>query len=74
MSGEVFRRLEGPAEAGLNRVQWDLRGDAPEAVPGERPGAPPMAEPGMYRVTLEVAGMQLERTVQVLEDSWMGGR
>jgi photosystem II stability/assembly factor-like uncharacterized protein len=72
VTGQVFRRLEGSTEAGLNRVQWDLRGDAPEAVEGERPDAPPMAEPGVYRITLRVGGSELTRTVRVLEDVWMG--
>ncbi len=73
VTGEVFRRMEGPAEAGLNRVQWDLRGDAPEVAPGERPGAPPMAVPGVYRITLQLGDVDLTRTVRVLEDVWMGG-
>ncbi len=37
-SGDVFRGLEGPGEAGLNRVQWDLRGDQRDTPAGGRGG------------------------------------
>ena len=33
----------------------------------------PMAQPGVYRVTLSVDGVEMETMVRVLEDGWMGG-
>jgi hypothetical protein len=33
-SGKVVRNMVGPGEVGLNRVQWNLRGDPPPRPPG----------------------------------------
>ena len=41
ISGKVVRNLKGTKEAGLNRVQWDLRADPPP-----RPAGPPQGPPG----------------------------
>jgi photosystem II stability/assembly factor-like uncharacterized protein len=59
-SGQVVRRLTGPARAGLHRVAWDLR--YPPAVPASRepqggglfgsPPAGPPTVPGTYTVSL----------------------
>jgi ElaB/YqjD/DUF883 family membrane-anchored ribosome-binding protein len=78
-NGKTVRELNGPKEAGLNRVVWDLRG-AP-AVPPEQPGEGGeggggfgfgprglKAAPGDYTVTISVAGHQLSKTVKVEED------
>ena len=81
-NGEVFRTLEGTANAGLNRVQWDLRGEEPEDEEGGGGGGggfgggnqAPQAEPGVYRVTLSVNGEELSSAVTVLEDIWLGQR
>ncbi|CAN5644494.1 hypothetical protein BH23GEM9_BH23GEM9_07100 [soil metagenome] len=75
-AGAVFRELSGPAEAGLNRVQWNLRGNPPPQQ-GPRQGQGqgqqqgPLASPGTYRVTLTVNGQEYSRDVRVLEDTWM---
>jgi photosystem II stability/assembly factor-like uncharacterized protein len=56
-AGRLVRDLEGPAEAGLNRVSWDLtrereqRYDPPEA---ERAGQFVFVPAGTYRVELKV--------------------
>ncbi len=61
--GNVVRRMEGPAKAGVQRVAWDLR--YPAAVPTnlkpETDRAPwdpepvgPLVAPGRYRVSLAV--------------------
>ena len=76
-SGEVFRDLEATGQEGINRVQWDLEGNMPEDAPaggGGGFGGPqaPVAEPGVYRVTLTVDGEEMTQTVRVLEDGWMG--
>ena len=59
--GNVVRRLNGPATAGIQRVAWDLR-YAPPALPrpaganddfeGPRGGAGPLVMPGTYTVSL----------------------
>lgn len=78
VTGEVFRSLDGTGEAGMNRVQWDLRGNQPPAGAegGGRGGRPPapLAAAGSYRVTLRVNGRELSRVVVVEEDVWMGQR
>ena len=57
-AGEVVAELTGPAEAGLNRVLWDMR-----VSRGQEPGAPfrgrSLVEPGTYTVTLEAGAAKL---------------
>ena len=82
-SGAVFRKLNPTRDAGLNRVQWNLRGDRPPPPPGAPQGGGgggfggqnqgPAAEPGLYRVTLTVDGRNYSADVRVLEDTWLGG-
>lgn len=68
-----------PTEVGTNRVNWNLRYDAPpvashsyeiNANPGETPQSPegPLVVPGDYTVTLTVDGKQYEQTVTVKND------
>jgi photosystem II stability/assembly factor-like uncharacterized protein len=73
LTGEAFRTLEGTTSGGLNRVQWDLRGDPPENGNGNGFGGNqgPAATPGVYRVRLSVDGAEHETTVRVVEDVWM---
>jgi hypothetical protein len=81
-TGDVFRNLDGTNEQGMNRVQWNLRGNRPPRQPGHGGGGGgfggrnlgPMAQPGMYRVTLTVDGHDYSRLVEVLEDRWVGER
>ena len=78
VTGEVFRDLEGTGEAGMNRVQWDLRGNQPPSPPGETdqdpPPPPALAVAGPYRITLSVNGREHSRVVVVEEDLWMNER
>ncbi len=56
--GEQVAQLKGPSEAGLNRVQWNMRvGGAPAGGRGGR-GAGPTLPVGEYRITVEAAGQQ----------------
>ncbi len=79
-TGEVFRDLDATGQEGLNRVQWDLRGNEPEEE--ERGGGggfgrdnqAPLADPGLYRVRLTVDGLEFSSTVRVLHDVWMDQR
>jgi len=65
--GRVVRELEGPAEAGVNRVVWDLREPAPPGG-GGRGGQGPEVAPGTYQVSVRVGGAESSTTVQVLPD------
>ena len=78
-TGELFRDLEPIGNSGINRVRWNLRGNRREGPPGGGfqfggGGQGPMAEPGLYRVTLTVDGQEYTQTVRVLEDIWMEQR
>ncbi|HEX7941439.1 MAG TPA: hypothetical protein VF488_06515, partial [Gemmatimonadaceae bacterium] len=68
-----------PTEAGINRVNWDLRYDAPPAFthtfeinanPGLTPASPegPLALPGVYTIELTVNGRRYTQTVTVRND------
>ncbi len=78
VTGEVFRDLESTGEPGMNRVQWDLRGNQPpvtsRAAGRGRPPQAPLAVAGSYRVTLTVNGREHSRVVVVQEDLWMDQR
>ncbi len=76
VTGEVFRDLEATGHEGINRVQWDLRGNVPEEATGGGFGGPqaPVAGPGLYRVTLRVGGEEFTEMVTVVEDGWNGKR
>ena len=75
-TGEVFRDLGATGHEGINRMQWDLEGNMPEEGQGGGGGfggpQAPVAEPGVYRVTLTVDGEEFTELVTVLEDVWMG--
>jgi photosystem II stability/assembly factor-like uncharacterized protein len=72
-SGRVVRSLTGPGSAGLQQIQWDLETDQAQAgAPGggtasESQRARRVA-PGTYRITLEVAGTSLTRSVEVVAE------
>ncbi len=60
-SGNVIRRITGPATAGYHRVAWDLRYPAPDPTvlnppPDDNPFDPeimgPMTLPGTYKVSM----------------------
>jgi photosystem II stability/assembly factor-like uncharacterized protein len=77
-TGTTFRNLTAPKEAGVNRVEWNLRSNPPPAPQGQQVGGGfgggnqgQLAEPGIYRVTLSVAGRDYVQDVVVLEDVWM---
>ena len=68
-SGEVVRELEGTGNAGLNRVQWNLRTNPAPESPVQTLGPP--VDPGTYRVTLTAGGATHTALVEVLEDRWL---
>jgi photosystem II stability/assembly factor-like uncharacterized protein len=81
ITGKVLRNLTGTKEVGLNRVQWNLRGDPPPAPPGGGGGGGggggrggfgggPAIEPGVYMVKLSVDGKEYTTKVEVEADIW----
>jgi len=64
-SGMVVRQLEGPMDAGFNRVIWDLRSGAPAALTSQRG---PFVVPGTYTVVVRAAGRESTATVKVDPD------
>lgn len=78
--GKVVRNLNGSKDGGINRVQWDLRGDPPPRPPDAPPGfgrgrggfgalQGPAVEPGIYRMKVTIGSKELATTVRVLEDT-----
>lgn len=76
LTGEPFRTLEGTGENGLNRVRWDLLGEEPpqEEGSGFRRSRAPVADPGVYLVTLSMGGQEYFTSVEVLRDHWLEQR
>ncbi len=83
ISGKVFRALSGTKDVGLNRVQWNLRGDTPPRPAGAPPqqgfgggggggqfNFQPPAAPGTYLVKLTVGDKEYTTRVVVEEDVW----
>ncbi len=71
--GEVVRTLEAPANAGINRVAWNLRQQSDEeqsaaaTFPGSGPTAP-LVIPGNYQVALQTAGNESTTALEVRLD------
>ena len=74
-AGRVIRELDGPAEAGLNRVTWDLsrereqRYDPPEA---EDTGQFVFIPAGEYQVELKVGKEKASAKLRVSYPSGVG--
>jgi hypothetical protein len=85
VTNEVFRTIEVDGKQGLNRIQWNLRGNPPQGAEGRGGGrgfgggggrggggGGPEADAGVYRITLTVGGREAgTATFSVLEDVWM---
>jgi hypothetical protein len=74
-AGSRIRELNGPAEAGINRIAWDLRYDAParpqtDGAPAEGGGGNrgPYVDPGEYMITVAAAGKTASTTASVEQD------
>lgn len=84
-TGKVVRTITGTKDVGLNRVQWNLRGDQPQRQGGGPGGGQGGGQgggrgqqfgganiaPGTYMVKLSVDGKEYTSRVEVLEDIWM---
>jgi photosystem II stability/assembly factor-like uncharacterized protein len=64
-SGAVVRELDGSADAGFNRVGWDLRSAAPPVLSGQRG---PFVVPGTYTAVVRANGGEAKTTVRVDPD------
>jgi hypothetical protein len=84
VTGKEFRSITVKGQQGLNRVQWNLRGNPPERTEGQGGGGQfggggrgggnqgPMADAGVYRVTLTVGGKEAgSQVIRVVEDIWL---
>jgi hypothetical protein len=70
--------MTGTKEAGLNRVQWNLRGNPPPRPanppqgagggPGGQAPLGPLVEPGTYLVKVTIGGKELARPIVVERD------
>lgn len=79
-AGAVVRELRGPAEAGVNRMNWDLRHEPPvrpdpAAAAGGGGGGGfgqaargPLVPPGVYTVKVALGAQTATGTVKVEED------
>ncbi len=86
-SGKVIRNLVGTKDVGINRVQWNLRGDPPPRPANLPPGfgggggggggfggffnLGPVIDPGAYNVKLSVNGKDYATKVVVETDPGM---
>jgi photosystem II stability/assembly factor-like uncharacterized protein len=73
VTGQVFRELQATRSIGINRVQWNLRGNPTTNAQGQQQQGP-LAGPGTYRVTLTVNGREYSQLVNVLDDVWLQAR
>jgi hypothetical protein len=80
-SGEILRTLEGPGEAGVHQVWWDLRSDATaEATQSRGSGTPSewayqqLVPFGSYSVTLRAGGRESRTMVKVRDEPLEGVR
>jgi hypothetical protein len=78
-AGKVIRELDGPAAAGVNRTNWDLRSNAPaeptpeqlEAIAAGYGFGPrgPFVEPGEYTIKIKAGDKEATQKVIVEEDT-----
>lgn len=75
--GRRVRWIEGPAEEGLHRVNWDLRGANPDPIvlsppafraPWEEPGKGPLVAPGRYSVELVIVSVDGVRSLSAAQE------
>ena len=71
-TGTTIRELTGTGQAGLNRINWNLRHESPvPPSPAAGSGSPPQGPrvlPGSYTVKVSVGDNDATRTVRVVDD------
>jgi hypothetical protein len=81
INGRVVRELDGTAQQGINKVQWNLAPTPQQGAAGRGGGGGGggfggggAVPPGTYRVTLTVGGATQTKLLTILEDRWMEER
>ncbi|HYW98688.1 MAG TPA: hypothetical protein VE822_06225, partial [Candidatus Elarobacter sp.] len=77
--GKAIREMDGPGAAGVNRMNWDLRSNAPaeptpeqlEAIAAGFGFGPrgPLVEPGEYTIKIKAGDKEATQKVMVEEDT-----
>ncbi|HEX2224247.1 MAG TPA: hypothetical protein VHN15_08570 [Thermoanaerobaculia bacterium] len=78
-SGKLVRKMEGPANLGVNRVTWNLGRDGFRQPPREEGSfggfggfdSGPQVPPGTYTVTVKSKDQEAKGTVQVVPSSFL---
>ena len=78
-AGKVVREFDGPAAAGVNRTNWDLRANAPaEPTPQQQEAIAagfgfgprgPLVDPGKYTIKIKAGDKEASQEVAVEEDT-----
>ncbi len=63
-SGKKIRKIKNQGQPGINRICWDFRYDPPDSNDFQAP----LVLPGSYRVKLEAAGTDHEKSFQIESD------
>ena len=58
IKGDRIAQLKGPSEAGLNRVQWNMRAGTGAGGGRGRGAGGPLLPVGDYRIIVDVSGQQ----------------
>ena len=68
--GQKVNEIKGPKNAGISRVNWDLRYGAPDIpeLGRTRRGRGPLVLPGEYNVTLKVEDQEMTKILKVADD------
>lgn len=68
--GQKVNEIKGPKNAGISRVNWDLRYGAPDIpeLGRTRSGRGPLVLPGEYNVTLKVEDQEMTKILKVADD------
>ncbi len=68
--GQKVNELKGSKNAGISRVNWDLRHGAPDIpeLGRTRRGRGPLVLPGEYKVTMKVDDQEMTKTFKVFDD------
>ena len=66
-NGEILGQLDGPAQAGINKIFWNMRRQRGGDQSQRRSRSGPLVEPGDYVVSLEVVGKTLSEKFRITE-------
>jgi hypothetical protein len=69
-TGRVVRTMNGPKGVGINRVQWNLRGEVPQRFANQPGAGGPPVGPGTYMVKLQVGDKEFTTPLVVEADTY----